>query len=71
MYTVGGMVYNETIPRREDAVMKTCEKCGRPARVTFETRVGLTRKRRACGSERCVIHITGGYPVHNVKAVSR
>lgn len=41
-------------------------KCGRKARFTFTTRVGLTRTHYVCGgAEGCVPSITHGYPVHD------
>ena len=41
-------------------------KCGRKARFSFTTRVGLTRVHYVCGGDDgCVGSITHGYPAHD------
>jgi hypothetical protein len=44
-------------------------KCGRVARYTFETRVGMTRRHATCGADECVGSVTQGYPAFNFKSI--
>jgi hypothetical protein len=44
-------------------------KCGRVARYTFQTYVGLCRTHYVCGEDACMRALTGGYPANNVRAI--
>lgn len=46
-------------------------KCGRKARYTFQTYVGLTRSHAVCGDDECVRSITTGYPVNNWRELAQ
>jgi hypothetical protein len=39
--------------------------CGRKARFTFQTYVGLTRSHYVCGDDECTASITQGYGANN------
>lgn len=45
-------------------------KCGRVARVAFETYVGVTRSHYACDDAECMASITQGYGANNVRELS-
>lgn len=45
-------------------------KCGRVARYTFQTYVGLTRSHYACDGDECWDSLTNGYAAHNVRELS-
>lgn len=42
-------------------------KCGRSAKIVFQTYTGLTVTHYSCGEDECMRHITSGYPFHNVR----
>lgn len=46
-------------------------KCGRKARFSFETYVGLTRSHYVCDDSECFTSITGGYSAGNVRELSK
>lgn len=45
-------------------------KCGRKAKITFQTYVGTTKAHFSCNDDECVRSITGGYRAMNVRELS-
>lgn len=46
-------------------------KCGRKARFTFQTYVGLSRSHFVCGEQECTSSITQGYGANNWRELGK
>jgi len=46
-------------------------KCGRVAKITFQTYVGTTKSHFACNDPECVGSLTNGYGANNVRELAK